>query len=89
MESPNPKFAPYGGTNECIRTNTLFLHLSDISTWAVSLLKLQQFDHQCIVLGVCRCSLRCTFRDRPCQRALRRTNAQCTLLQFDKHCDAL
>ena len=28
MESPNPKFSFYGGTNECAKTNTLLLPLS-------------------------------------------------------------
>ena len=37
MESPNPKFALYCGTNECARTNTLLLPLSEVSTGAVSL----------------------------------------------------
>ena len=37
MESPNPKFALYGGTNECTRTNMLLLPLSEVSTGAVSL----------------------------------------------------
>ena len=37
MESPNPKFALYYDTNECARTNTLLLSLSEVSTGAVSL----------------------------------------------------
>ena len=37
MESPNLKVALYGGTNECDRTNTLLLPLSEVSTEAVSL----------------------------------------------------
>ena len=37
MESPQPKIALYGGTNECDMTNTLLLPLSEISTGAVSL----------------------------------------------------
>ena len=37
MESPNPKFALYGATNECARTNTFLLPLSEVSTGAVSL----------------------------------------------------
>ena len=43
MESIYPKFSLYGGTNECARTNTLLLPLSEVSTGAVSLdLKLCQ-----------------------------------------------
>ena len=37
MDSINPKFARYGGTNACARTNALLLPLSDVSTRAVSL----------------------------------------------------
>ena len=37
MASPNTKFALYGGTNECPRTNTLLHPLSEVSTGAVSL----------------------------------------------------
>ena len=37
MESSNLKFALYGGTNECSRSNTLLLPLSEVSAGAVSL----------------------------------------------------
>ena len=37
MESPNPIFALQGSTNECARTNTQLLPLSEVSTGAVSL----------------------------------------------------
>ena len=37
MENPNPKFALYGGTNECAGTNTLLFLVSEVSTGAVSL----------------------------------------------------
>ena len=37
MESPNPKFSLYGGTNECARSNTLLIPLSEVSTGVVSL----------------------------------------------------
>ena len=37
MGNPDPKFAPYGSKNECARTNTLLLLLSDVSTGVVSL----------------------------------------------------
>ena len=44
MESPNHKFALYGGTNECARTNTLLLLLSEVSTGAVSLVINKKYD---------------------------------------------
>ena len=37
MENPNPKFALYGGMNECAMTNNLLLLLSEVRTGAVSL----------------------------------------------------
>ena len=37
MESPKPNLALYGGTNECARTNTILLPLSEVSTGAASL----------------------------------------------------
>ena len=37
MESPNIKFALYGGTNEFARINLLLLLLTEVSTGAVSL----------------------------------------------------
>ena len=37
MDSQNAKFALYGGTNECARTNMLLLLVSEVSTGAVSL----------------------------------------------------
>ena len=46
MESPHHKFALYGGTNECFRTDTHLLPLSEVSTRAVLLiykLKIQVF----------------------------------------------
>ena len=39
LKRPNPKFALYCVTNECVRTNTLLLPLSEVSTEAVSLTK--------------------------------------------------
>ena len=36
MESQNPKFALYGATYECARTNMLLLLLSEVSTEANS-----------------------------------------------------
>ena len=38
MESLNPKFTLYGGTNECAKTNMLLMPLSKVSTWVVSIL---------------------------------------------------
>ena len=38
MESSNLKFALYGGTNKCARTNTLSLPLSKVITGTVSLM---------------------------------------------------
>ena len=38
MESPNPRFALYGATSECARTNTYLLPLSDVRKRAVFLL---------------------------------------------------
>ena len=37
MESPNPKFALYGETYECARTNKVLLALPEVSTGLISL----------------------------------------------------
>ena len=43
--SPNPKFALYGGRNECARTDTLLLPLFEVSTGAVSLAVWRVYYH--------------------------------------------
>ena len=37
MESLNPMLALYGGTNECVRTNTILLQLTEVNTGRVAL----------------------------------------------------
>ena len=34
MESPNPEFALYGVTHKCVRTDTVFFPLSEVSSRA-------------------------------------------------------
>ena len=41
MESLNPKFALHGSKDKCTRTDTVFLPLSEVREWVVSLRQLK------------------------------------------------